>query len=207
MTTNLKADVRARMTATGAKYTEARRALLVERAAETENSAAMERVTVHTTRNGLPLAEADCEALTKEGRQCRNPFVHGQFWSGDHPEVILSDGPETRMLAQRRCHVHVDHTIHAEVVLVMDDYVPPRFSGPAPHPIWQDPRSLDLIRSATADHERTTTLALYLALTEHSDPDTLAGAARRAGLSDDEAQAGMGVLTGLGLVRDGSLIG
>lgn len=207
MTTNLKVDVRARMQATGAKYTEARRGLLAERAAAAENPGAMERVTVHTTRNGLPLAEADCEALTKAGRQCRNPFVHGQFWSGGHPEVVLGDGPETRMLAQRRCRVHVDHALHAEVVLIMDDVVPSRFSGPFPRPVWQDPRSLDLIRSATSDRERTTTLALYLALTEHGDPDTLAGVARRAGLSDREAEAGMSVLTGLGLVRGGSLVG
>lgn len=207
MTTNLKADVRARMQATGAKYTEARRAVLTERAAALGNTSAMERVTVHTTRNGLPLAEADCEALTKAGRQCRNPFVYGQFWSGGHPEVVLRDSPETRMLAQRRCHVHVDHTLHADVVLVMDDVVPSRFSGPYPRPVWRDPRSLDLIRSATSDRERTTTLALYLALTEHHDPDTLAEAAHRAGLSGNEAQAGMSVLTRLGLMRDGSLVG
>jgi hypothetical protein len=207
MTTNLKADVLARMQATGAKYTEARRALLAERPAAAESPSAIERVTVHTTRNGLPLAKADCEALTKAGRQCRNPFIHGQFWSGGHPEVVLRDGPETRMLAQRRCCVHVDHTRHTEVVLVMDDVVPSRFSGPYPRPVWQDPRSLDLIRSATSGRERTTSLALYLALTEHADPDTLAGAAHRAGLSDDEAQAGMSVLTDLGLMRDGSLVG
>jgi hypothetical protein len=207
MTTNLKADVRARMQASGAKYTEARRALLVERAATTGNPAAPERVTVHTTRNGLPLAEANCEALTKTGRQCRNPFVYGQFWSGGHPEVVLTDGPDTRMLAQRRCHVHVDHTRHTEVLLVMDDDVPSRFSGPYPRPVWQDPRSLDLIRTATSDRARSATLALYLALTEHVEPNTPAGLAARAGLSQLEVQDGMGVLTGLGIVRDGVLTG
>lgn len=207
MTTNLKADVRARMQATGEKYTEARRAVLVDRAAPGGHAAGpMRRVTVHTTGNGVPLSEADCEAMTQGGRQCRNAFVYGQFWSGGQPEVLLRDSPATRMLAQRRCHVHVDHSLHAEVMLVMDDNVPSRFSGPYPHPVWQDPRSLDLIRGATSERERTTTLALYLALTERGDPDTLADAARRAGLSDGEAEAGMRVLTDLGLMRDGSLV-
>jgi hypothetical protein len=157
MTTSLKAEVRARMRATGDKYTEARRTLLAERALARERRSPIERVTVHTTRNGLPLAEADCEAFTKAGRQCRNPFVYGQFWSGGHPEVVLSDGPDTRMLAQRRCRVHVDHELRADVVLVMDDVVPSRFSGPFPRPVWQDPRSLDLIRSATSGRARTMT--------------------------------------------------
>jgi hypothetical protein len=165
MTTNLKADVRARMRVTGEKYTEARRVLLTEREAANADPGAIERVTVHTTRNGLPLADADCEALTKAGRRCRNPFVHGQFWPGGHPEVLLSDCPGTRMLAQRRCRVHVDHTLHAEVVLVMDDVVPSPHSGAFPGPVWQDPRSLDLIRNATSGRARTETLALYLALT------------------------------------------
>lgn len=207
MTTNLKSDIRARMRATGEKYTQARRALLADREAAFPNQEAVERVTIHTIRNGLPLAEADCEALTRAGRRCRNPFVHGQFWSGGHPEVILSDGPDTRMLAQRRCRVHVDHTRRAEVVLVMDDVVPSRFSGPFPGPVWQDPRSLDLIRNATAGRARTETLALYLALTEHGDPDTLVGVGARSGLTGPEVDVAMSVLTELGLVSDGMLVG
>lgn len=206
MTTNFKADVRARLGATGEKYTEARRALLAEQGRSTGPSP-IERVTVHTTGNGWPLAEADCEALTKAGRQCRNPFVHGQFWSGGQPEVILSDGPRTRMLAQRRCPVHVDHTRHVEVVLVMDDVVPSRFAMPHPAPVWQDPRSLDLIRDATSGRARTEALALYVALTEHVDPDTVAGAGARAGLSAAEVETALAVLVGVGLIRDGTLIG
>lgn len=111
------------------------------------------------------------------------PVIHGQFWHGGHPEVILSDGPDTRMLAQRRCRVHVDHTRHAEVVLVMDDVVPSPLSGIFHGPVWQDPRSLDLIRNATSGRARTETLALYLALTEHGEPDTHAGIGARSGLS------------------------
>lgn len=205
MTTNLKADVRARMRVTGEKYTKARRGLLAERDAANDPGV-VERVTMHTTRNGLPLAEADCEALTKAGRRCRNPFVYGQFWSGGHPEVLLSDGPRTRMLAQRRCRVHVDHTRHAEVVLVMDDVVPSPHSGAFPGPVWQDPRSLDLIRNATSGRARTETLAFYLALTECGEPDTLAGVGARCGLSGSEAEAAMSVLVDLGLVSNGTLV-
>jgi hypothetical protein len=138
------------MAATGEKYTEARRAVLAERGVSTRDPRAVERLTVHTVRNGLPLAAANCEALTKAGRQCRNAFVHGQFWSGGHPEVTLSDGPATRMLAQRRCRLHVDHSRHVEVVMIFDDVVPSRFEGPFPGPVWQDPRSLGLIREATS---------------------------------------------------------
>jgi hypothetical protein len=202
MTTNLKADIRARMAATGEKYTQARRAVLTDRTA----AAPIERVTVHTTRNGMPLAEADCEAVTKAGRQCRNPFIHGQFWSGGQPEVLLRDGPDTRMLAQRRCRVHVDHDLHTDVLLVMDDDIPSRFSGPHPAPVWQDPRSLELIRTATSGGARAQTLALYLALTERGD-DELAEISERAGLAAADTQAAMKVLTELRLVEDGALVG
>ena len=202
MTTNLKADVRARMAATGEKYTQARRAVLTDRTA----AAPIERVTVHTTRNGMPLAETDCEAVTKAGSQCRNPFIHGQFWSGGQPEVLLRDGPDTRMLAQRRCRVHVDHDLHTDVLLVMDDDVPSRFSGPYPAPVWQDPRSLELIRTATSGGTRARTLALYLALTERGE-DNLAEISERAGLTAADTQAAMKVLTDLRLVEDGLLVG
>lgn len=205
MTTNLKADTRARMAATGEKYTQARRAVLAARAVTNTTPAPLERVTVHTTRNGLPLAEADCEAATKAGRQCRNPYINGQFWSGGQPEVLLRDGPETRMLAQRRCHVHVDHDLHADVLLVMDDVVPSRFSGPYPAPVWQDPRSLEVIRGTTSGAARAQTLALYVALSERGDDD-LAQVAERAGLTAADAKASMDVLTELRLVKDGFLV-
>jgi hypothetical protein len=206
MATNLKAEVRARMGATGQKYTEARRAVLAERETPDADSGGVERVFVHTTRNGLPLAEADCEALTKAGRRCRNPIVHGQFWPGGHPEVLLSDGPDTRMLAQRRCHVHVDHTRPVEVVLMMDDVDPTPLSGPRRPPVWQDPRSLELIRNATTGRTRTETLALYVALTEPDSADSVAGVAARCGLSPAEADAAMSVLTRIGLVSNGTLV-
>jgi hypothetical protein len=206
MTTNLKADIRARMTATGEKYTQARRAVLADRTATSTAAAPIERVTVHTTRNGMPLAEADCEAVTKAGSQCRNPFIHGQFWSGGQPEVLLRDAPDTRMLAQRRCRVHVDHDLHTDVLLVMDDHIPSRFSGPHPAPVWQDPRSLELIRTATSGGARAQTLALYLALTERGE-DNLAEISERAGLTAADTQASMKVLTELRLVEDGALVG
>jgi hypothetical protein len=191
------------MLATGEKYTAARRQLLAERRTAIQRQAGIEKVTVHTTHNGLPLADADCEAMTKRGRRCRNPFIYGQFWPGGHPEVILSDSPETRMLAHRRCHVHVDHTRHAEVVLVMDDVVPSRFSEPYPAPIWQDPRSLELIRNATTGRARADALVVYLVLTEHGDPGTLAGVQARTGLPAAQVEAAMSVLGDVGLVRDG----
>jgi hypothetical protein len=154
----------------------------------------------------MPLAEADCEALTKAGSQCRNPFIHGQFWSGGQPEVLLRDAPDTRMLAQRRCRVHVDHDLHTDVLLVMDDHIPSRFSGPHPAPVWQDPRSLELIRTATSGGTRAQTLALYLALTERGE-DNLAEISDRAGLTAADTQASMKVLTELRLVEDGALVG
>lgn len=210
MTTNFKTDVRTRMRATGEKYTEARRALLAARESSASScSGAVERVTVHTNRNGLPLTEADCEATTKAGRQCRNPFVHGQFWPGGHPEVLLMDGPDTRMLAQRRCHVHVDHTRPVEIVLLMDDVDPTPLSGTFVRqpPVWQDPQSLALIRDATLGRARADTFALYLALTESDSPDALADVGVRCGLSGREAEAALNVLTNLGLVSDGALVG
>lgn len=207
MTTNLKADVRARMRATGEKYTVARRELLAQRDPAPQPAVTPERVTVHTTNNGLPLADGCCEALTKRGRQCRNPFIYGQFWPGGLPEWILSDSPETRMLAQRRCNIHVDHSRPAEVVLVMDDVVPSRFTGPYPAPVWQDPRSLELIRDATTGRVRADTLAVYLVLTEHGDPSTLVGVQSRTGLSAAQVEAAMSVLGDVGLVRDGQLVG
>jgi hypothetical protein len=111
VTTNLKAEARARMRRTGGKYTEARRGVLAGRETVVRSRDAIERVTIHTTHNGLPLAEDHCEAMTVGGRQCRNPSIYGQFWPGGYPEVVLRDGPATRMLAQRRCTVHVDTTV------------------------------------------------------------------------------------------------
>lgn len=206
MTTNLKAEARARMRRTGEKYTEARRGVLAERETAVPLPNTVERVTIHTTDNGLPLADEHCGAMTKRGRQCRNPFIYGQFWSGGHPEVVLDDGPDTRMLAQRRCPVHVDHDRHVEVILVMDDIVPSRFAGPFPGPVWQDPRSLELIRAATSGRERADTLALYLTLTEH------AGSAEEAieqqtGLDPNQVEAAMKILTDVGLIREGMLVG
>ncbi len=170
------------------------------------NRDAIQRVTIHTTHNGLPLAEDHCEAMTVRGRQCRNPFIYGQFWPGGHPEVVLPDGPETRMLAQRRCNVHVDHDCQAEVILVMDDVVPSRFTGPFPGPVWQDPRSLELIRSATSGRERADTLALYLTLTEHAESADEA-IERQTGLGPGEIEASMKTLTDIGLIREGMLVG
>lgn len=206
MTTNLKAEVRTRMRRTGEKYTEASRGVLTGREAAASEREAIERVTIHTTHNGLPLADGHCEAMTKQGRQCRNPFIYGQFWPGGHPEVVLRDRPETRMLAQRRCNIHVDHDRHAEVILVMDDVVPSRFEGPFPGPVWQDPRSLELIRSATSGRGRAAALALYLTLTEHAEC-TDEAIEQRTGLSRDQIDGAMEVLAGVGLVRDGTLIG
>lgn len=168
---------------------------------------ATERITVHTTRNGLRLVDADCKATTKRGQQCRNPFIHGQFWPRGMPEVLVSDGADTRMLAQRRCHLHVDHSRPAEVLLVFDDDVPSRFSGPHPAPVWQDPRSPELIRGATAGQSRADTLAVYVALTEHGDPDTLAGVTRRTGLRPRQVEAAIAVLADLALFRNGVLVG
>jgi hypothetical protein len=48
-------------------------------------------------------------------------------------------------------------------------------------------------------------LALYLAVTEHR-ADDLAEIGEGAGLSDLDVQAGMSVLTSLGLVSDGALV-
>jgi hypothetical protein len=205
MTTNLKAEARARMSRTGEKYTEARRGVLAERETVVRNRDAIQRVTIHTTHNGLPLAEDRCEAMTVRGRQCRNPFIYDQFWPGGHPEVVLRDGPETRMLAQRRCNVHVDHDRHAEVILVMDDVVPSRFTGPFPGPVWQDPRSLELIRSATSGRERVATLALYLTLTEHAESADEA-IERQTGLGPDQIETSMKILTDIGLIREGMLV-
>ncbi|HEY5334021.1 MAG TPA: hypothetical protein VIJ21_10795 [Solirubrobacterales bacterium] len=109
MTTNLKTEVRTRMGRTGEKYTEARRGVPAGRGTGESERKAIEWVTIHTTHNGLPLADGHCEAMTKRGRQCRNPFIYGQFWPGGHPEVVLRDKLETRMLAQRRCNIHVDN--------------------------------------------------------------------------------------------------
>jgi hypothetical protein len=207
MTTNLKADVRARMGTSGEKYTQARRAVLAERDGTHTRSRPVERVVVHTTNNGWEFAEANCEAMTKKRRQCRNPFVYGQFWSGGGPEQLLPDGPETRMLAQRRCPVHVDHERPVEVTLVMDDVVPNRFLGPYPNPVWQDPRSLQLIREATEGQPRTDALASYLALTEHETDSSLTSVAERAGLPAVRADEAMAVLERLGLFREGTLVG
>jgi hypothetical protein len=201
MTTNLKAEVRARMGRTGEKYTEARRSVLAGRSGGSERDA-IERVTIHTTDNGWPLTEEHCEAMTKKGRRCRNPIVYGQFWSGGHPEVVLPDMLETRMLAQRRCNVHVDNDRQNEVVLVMDDVVPSRFEGPFPGPVWQDPRSLELIRSASSGQVRADTLALYLTLTEHADEEV----EQRTGLGRDQIDGAMEILVSVGLVRDGMLV-
>lgn len=206
MTTNLKAEARARMRRTGEKYTEARRGVLAGRETAVGMRDVIERVTIHTTDNGLPLAEDHCEAMTRRGRQCRNPFIYGQFWSGSHPEVVLRDGPDTRMLAQRRCTIHVDHDRHAEVVLVMDDVVPSRFSGPFPGPVWQDPRSLELIRDAASGRERADTLALYLTLTEHAESSDEA-IEQQTGLDPDQVEAAMKILTDVGLIREGTLVG
>lgn len=206
MTTNLKAEARARMRQTGEKYTEARRGVLAGREPATREREAVGRVTIHTTHNGLPLAEGHCEAMTKRGRQCRNPFIYGQFWPGGHPEVVLRDGPDTRMLAQRRCSIHVDHDRHAEVILVMDDHVPSRFTGPFPGPVWQDPRSLELIRSASSGRERADTLALYLTLTEHAE-STDQAIEQQTGLDPNQVEAAMKILIDVGLIRDGALVG
>jgi hypothetical protein len=206
MTTNLKTEVRTRMGRTGEKYTEARRGVLAGRGTGESERKAIERVTIHTTHNGWPLAEGHCEAMTKRGRECRNPFVYGQFWPGGHPEVVLSDRPETRMLAQRRCNIHVDHDRPAEVILVMDDVVPSRFEGPFPGPVWQDPRSLELIRSATSGRERADTLALYLTLTEHAASADEA-IEQQVGLGPDQIEVAMKVLTDVGLIREGTLVG
>jgi hypothetical protein len=206
MTTNLKAEARARMRRTGEKYTEARRGVLAERETDERRRDEIERVTIHTTDNGLPLADDHCEAMTVRGRQCRNPFIYGQFWPGGHPEVVLRDGPDTRMLAQRRCAVHVDHDRHAEVILVMDDDVPSRFTGPFPGPVWQDPRSLELIRSATSGRQRADTLALYLTLTEHAESADEA-IEQQTGLGPDQIEASVKILTDVGLLREGMLVG
>jgi hypothetical protein len=205
MTTNLKAEVRARMRQTGEKYTEARRGVLAGRKTAVRLPNTIERVTIHTTDNGLPLAKGHCEAITTRGRQCRNPFIYGQFWPGGQPEVVLRDDPATRMLAQRRCTIHVDHDRPAEVVLVMDDYVPPRFTGPLPGPGWQDPRSLELIRAATSRRQRADTLALYLTLTEHAGSADEA-IEQQSGLGRDQVEAAMKILTDVGLVREGALV-
>ncbi len=206
MTTNLKAEARARMRQTGEKYTEARRGVLAGRETAVRLPSTVERVTIHTTDNGLPLADELCGAMTKRGRQCRNPFIYGQFWPGGNPEVVLPDGPDTRMLAQRRCTVHVDHDRHAEVILVMDDDVPSRFTGPFPGPVWQDPRSLGLIRGATSGRERADTLALYLTLTEHAGSADEA-IEQQTGLDPDQVEAAMKILTDVGLIREGALVG
>lgn len=195
------------MRATGEKYTAARRAVIAERVPVSRPVEPIDRIAVHTTRNGLPLADADCEALTKRGRQCRNPFINGQFWSGGAVEVALKDSPETRMLAQRRCHLHVDHEQPIEVVLIFDDHLPSRFDGPFPGPVWQDPRSLGLIRRAASGRLRADTLAVYLVLTEHLDPSTSAGTAELAGLPLPRVEAALKVLSELQLVRNGDLVG
>jgi predicted transcriptional regulator len=88
----------------------------------------------------------------------------------------------------------------------MDDHIPSRFSGPHPAPVWQDPRSLELIRTATSGGARAQTLALYLALTERGE-DNLAEISERAGLTAADTQASMKVLTELRLVEDGALVG
>jgi len=157
MTADLKAAVRARVEKTGEKYTQARRAVLASRSAHEP-----EEVTIRTARNGLPLAEQDCSAMTKRGRRCRNPFIDGQFWPGGLREVTLEDGPATRMLAQRRCHVHVDHSIHARVTLLMDDLPP----APSSSFAWQDQHSLQAIRNAATGPTRANALGVYLVLTE-----------------------------------------
>lgn len=167
----------------------------------------VERVVVHTTNNGWEFAEANCEAMTKKGRQCRNPFVYGQFWSGGHPEQTLSDSPEARMLAQRRCLVHVDHERPVEITLVMDDVAPSRFRGPYAKPVWQDPRSLQLIREATEGQQRASTLAFYLALTEHATDSSLTSVAERCGLPAAQGEEAIAVLEHLGLFREGTLVG
>lgn len=204
MTTDLKSEIRARMQATGEKYTTARRHLLAERAERSPSSPT--RVTIHTTQNGLHLGDDDCGATTRAGRQCRNPYVPGQFWPGGHHEVLLTDSPEARMLAQQRCHVHVDHTRPVEIVLVMDDVSPMPHSAPFTAPIWQDPRSLALIRSATVDAARAETLSLYMTLGEAMDRETLSVIAEHAGLTKEKVEAGIELLTSLELMRDGVLV-
>ena len=206
MTTNLKAEARARMRQTGEKYTEARRGVLAGRETGVRLPNPIERVTIHTTDNGLPLADELCGAMTKRGRQCRNPFIYGQFWSGGEPEVILNDGPDTRMLAQRRCPVHVDHDRHVEVILVMDDIVPLRVTRQSPGPVWQDRRSLEMIRAATSGRERADTLALYLTLTEHAGSSDEA-IEHHSGLGPDQVEVAMKILTDVGLIREGALVG
>ncbi len=201
MTTDLKSEIRERMRSTGEKYTTTRRNLLAERTASS-----LKRVTIHATNNGLSLDEETCGAMTVAGRQCRNPFIHGQFWPGGHREALLKDGSDTRMLAQKRCRVHVDHTIPAEVVLVMDDVDFSPFPGPFPGPIWQDPQALAAIRAATTGSARAETLSLYVTLSETTGGESLQAIAERAGLHQSQIEAAVEVLTALGLFCDGVLV-
>lgn len=200
MTTDFKSEIRDRMRSTGEKYTAARRALLEERSAPL-----LRRVEIHATRNGLSLDD-DCKAQTVAGRQCRNGFIHGQFWPGGHHEVLLEDGPTTRMLAQRRCRVHVDHTAHVEVLLVMDDVPYKPFPGPARAPVWQDPRALAAIRAGASGAARAEALSLYLTLCETAGSDAPSDVGEHAGLAPAQVETAMGLLASLDLVRDGTLI-
>ncbi len=74
-----------------------------------------------------------------------------------------------------------------------------------PHPVWQDARSLELIRNATTGRGRADALAVYLTLTEHSET-TLDGIARQTGLPMRQIEKAVGVLAELDLIRDGLLI-
>lgn len=88
----------------------------------------------------------------------------------------------------------------------MDDDVPSRFTGSVPGPVWQDPRSLDLIRSATSGREHADTLALYLTLTEHAESADEA-IEQQTGLGPEQIEASMKILEDIGLIREGMLVG
>jgi hypothetical protein len=117
MTTNFKADVRARMAATGEKYTEARRALVAERNGPAEGLGGVERVTLHPTQNGFPLADANCVALTKGGPTVSQPVCLRPVLAGRASRVFLSDSHAGRIglrihLRWRLCHFRADELTH-----------------------------------------------------------------------------------------------
>lgn len=78
--------------------------------------------------------------------------------------------------------------------------------GRFPARCWQDPRSLELIRGASSGRERAYTLALYLTLTEHAGSAEEA-IEQQAGLSPDQIEVAMKILTDVGLIREGTLVG
>lgn len=87
MTTNLKAEVRARVGRTGEKYTEARRGVFAGRKPAGREPEAIERVTIHTTHNGWPLASetATIPAGASTGRD--------QEQEGDgNPSCVTGEG-------------------------------------------------------------------------------------------------------------------